>query len=232
MSAPDPHHTYWRENLRAWAGLYDPDAADAHLENIHAGPLLAPLYRATVIPIERKLLRERFELSRAFIDRHVRVGQLVADVGCGTGILTTELLAKGARVMAVDFVAEALELTRERVRAQHPQHSGNVEYLLLDVRDGPLPDVDVAIAIGVAPYVADTDLFCRNVLTRAATSYSHFLDASHWANRIRSLVPLLNVRSLQYVQRPALERLYEQHGLERQRRDLLGSGFLDTLVRR
>jgi len=227
----DPYRDYWRENLERWAGLYDAGAADGHLENLRGHKAVAAVYRHTVIRLERRLLRDRLELCRSFIRRYVSPGQLTSDIGCGTGILTTALLARGARVVAVDFLEMALAATRERVTSTLPQDAHRVTYMLLDVRTAPAPAVDVSIAMGLAPYVADVDIFFRNVVLPATTSYCHFIDSEHWANRIRRLLPFLNVRSLNYTTTYEADRRYRANGLTLLERDRLGSGFLDVIRR-
>jgi demethylmenaquinone methyltransferase/2-methoxy-6-polyprenyl-1,4-benzoquinol methylase len=48
----------------------------------------------------------------------VRAGARVLEVGCGTGALTAELVARGARVVALDQNPEMLDLARQRLRNQ------------------------------------------------------------------------------------------------------------------
>ena len=227
----DPYREYWRENVRRWAELYEPASPDGHLENLHGGAVLRLFYDRLITPVERRLLHERFRLCVAFIERYVSAGQLVNDVGCGTGTLTTELLARGARVVAIDFVEEALSATRKRVETLRPDDAAKVEYLLMDVRERAVPPAEVGLAIGVAPYVADLDTFFEHVVAECETSYCHFLDAHHWANRLRSVVPMLNVRDLLYTTTGAVEARYRTHGLALVERDRLGTGFLDVVKR-
>ena len=227
----DRYRDYWRENLKRWAGLYDVESADGHLENLRAGPLLASMYRYAITPIERRLLRTRLELCQSFVRRYVSAGQVVNDVGCGTGVLTTELLAQGAQVVAIDFLDEALAATRARVAALRPQDTERVTYICLDVRTASTPEADIAIAIGLAPYVQDLDAFFRNVVKSAHMSYCHFIDGEHWANRVRRLMPALNVRDLNYTTPSAIEALYRKNERTLLERDRLGSGFLDFTQR-
>jgi len=75
-------------------------------------------------------------------------GMTAVDLGCGTGVFTVELLLRGAKVLAVDYVEPALSLTEKRVKEMFPQLSDRVEYILLDIMEKPLPESDVVIAIG------------------------------------------------------------------------------------
>jgi ubiquinone/menaquinone biosynthesis C-methylase UbiE len=47
---------------------------------------------------------------------HVKDGQRVLDVGCGTGALALRMARRGARVKGIDLSAEMLELADQRVR--------------------------------------------------------------------------------------------------------------------
>jgi demethylmenaquinone methyltransferase/2-methoxy-6-polyprenyl-1,4-benzoquinol methylase len=47
---------------------------------------------------------------------HVREGQRVLDVGCGTGALSLRMARRGARVKAIDVNAEMLALAAQRAR--------------------------------------------------------------------------------------------------------------------
>jgi len=59
-----------------------------------------------------------------------RSGELVLDAGCGTGLLTLEMAARGARVWAVDFCAEMVA----RVEGAEKVICADLQTLDLDVR--------------------------------------------------------------------------------------------------
>lgn len=46
--------------------------------------------------------RKRLDLFKAILDRSVSRGQLWLDLGCGSGVLSSELLKRGARAVAFD----------------------------------------------------------------------------------------------------------------------------------
>lgn len=81
----------------------------------------------------------------------VRAGDVVLDIGCGGGIdtvLAARRTGPGGRVVALDFLPEMLERTRDAARAAGLE---NVEPLEGEMEAIPLPDdsVDLVISNGV-----------------------------------------------------------------------------------
>lgn len=72
---------------------------------------------------------------------HARRG-LVLELGCGSGLLTKELVAAGHRVIATDASAAMLEVARELVG----DSAEDVRQLTLP--DDPLPQADAIVAVG------------------------------------------------------------------------------------
>ncbi|HWF74620.1 MAG TPA: class I SAM-dependent methyltransferase [Solirubrobacteraceae bacterium] len=66
---------------------------------------------------------------------------LVLELGCGSGLLTTELIAAGHRVIATDASPAMLEIATELV-------AGTAEVRQLTLPDDPLPEADAIVAIG------------------------------------------------------------------------------------
>lgn len=56
-------------------------------------------------------------------------GSEVLEVGCGTGAVTGRLLARGARVLALDQSPEMLEQARRRIAAAAPESGERVRWL-------------------------------------------------------------------------------------------------------
>ncbi len=56
--------------------------------------------------------RKRLELINSILDRSVMPGQLWLDLGCGSGVITIELIKRGASVVALDGSPAMLEVAR------------------------------------------------------------------------------------------------------------------------
>lgn len=54
------------------------------------------------------------ELDEAYdrLTSHIKPGQIVLDVGCGTGALTVRAAMRGARVKGIDVNPQMLEIAR------------------------------------------------------------------------------------------------------------------------
>jgi len=68
-------------------------------------------------------------------------GGLVLELGCGSGLLTRELIADGHRVIATDASAAMLELAASYA-------PGAVEIRQLTLPDDPIPQVDAIVSVG------------------------------------------------------------------------------------
>jgi SAM-dependent methyltransferase len=80
---------------------------------------------------------------------------LVLEIGCGSGLLTTELVAAGHRVVATDASPAMLGLAAEVA-------PGVEELRLLALPDDPVPDADAIVGVGHAlNYLEDTDAIER-----------------------------------------------------------------------
>jgi SAM-dependent methyltransferase len=79
----------------------------------------------------------------------VRIQQgLVLELGCGSGLLTRELIMDGHRVIATDTSAAMLRLAREYA-------PGAVEIRQLTLPGDPIPEVDAIVSVGhVLSYLA------------------------------------------------------------------------------
>jgi SAM-dependent methyltransferase len=217
---------YWNQNIDKWGELYL-DISHSH-ESLDALPLVGYLYNKFIIPRERRLMSERYRLTMKFIDNYVKPDMIAVDVGCGTGIFTVEMLKRGAKVKAVDFAQSSLDSTRALVEKLCPDMVNNVDYLLLDVSKGRLPDSDVVIAMGVTPYLDDITPFYKNILPTTTVFYCLILDPNHWANLVRRVAPFLNVRNMNWFSKSKIDSILKDHEWELIERKPFASGYLDT----
>jgi SAM-dependent methyltransferase len=78
----------------------------------------------------------------AFLEPVRSAGGVVLELGCGSGLLTRELVAAGHRVIATDASPAMLELAWRRVGTRA------LELRQLTLPDDPLPAADAVVAIG------------------------------------------------------------------------------------
>lgn len=88
-------------------------------------------------------------------------GGLVLELGCGSGLLTKELVDAGHRVVATDASPAMLDLARRHA-------PGTVETRQITLPDDPLPEADAVVSIGhVLSYLPDEDALERALLAVA-----------------------------------------------------------------
>jgi SAM-dependent methyltransferase len=86
---------------------------------------------------------------------------LVLELGCGSGLLTRELVAAGHHVVATDASAAMLEIAREVI-------GDAAEVRQLTLPDDPLPAADAIVAVGhPINYLADLGAFDRALVAIA-----------------------------------------------------------------
>ena len=73
----------------------------------------------------------RLDLIRVILTGHVRPDDSWVDLGCGSGVLSKELLALGASVVAVDGSPRMLSHARERIGSEY---AGRVSWIQSDVQ--------------------------------------------------------------------------------------------------
>jgi 2-polyprenyl-6-hydroxyphenyl methylase/3-demethylubiquinone-9 3-methyltransferase len=96
--------------------------------------------------------RSRLACFRSILRRNVSAGQTWLDLGCGSGVLTAEMLECGAAVVAVDGSPAMLERARVAVAARAGMQ---LRWLQSDVQALPLPDstFDGILCSSVVEYV-------------------------------------------------------------------------------
>lgn len=119
---------------------------------------------------------ERLMVWRKYLDRYLGEATVVYDMGCGSGILSAEVAARGIRTIAIDGSARMLELARRTARENG---CSNIEF-----RQHELPirtiagfeRADVVISSSVVEYlesVRETLVAFRDLLhTRGIVIFS------------------------------------------------------------
>ena len=229
MNGSNKAKEYWDKNIANWGKFYLEISHSG--ESFDAPKWLGLLYHRTIVPIEARLMTQRFELTMNFIKQYVQVDMVTVDVGCGTGIFTVEMLKRGASVKAVDYVQGALDLTKSLVEDLVPEYTDKVEYLLMDVTQQRLPESGLVIAMGVTPYVENLSDFYANILPTTKIFYCLILDPKHWANIIRKYVPILNVRNMNCFDRSLVDSLLANHHWKLINRQDFASGYIDVAAK-
>jgi len=222
------YRTYWNRNIDRWGELY---LDISHGHETLAGPAwYSSLYNGSIGRIERKLMTERYARTVAFIDNFVRPGMVVSDLGCGTGIFVVRALMCGAIVNAIDFSPTALEITKQNVLKHCPKEAlseGKVTYRQANVQADELPISDVTLAMGLTPYLTNLAGFMEQALPKTKLMFCLYADPRHWANRIRAVLPFLNVRRLQCYTKNEIDLLYSHYGWTLKDRQSFATGYID-----
>ena len=227
MNGKPQYVDYWNINIERWAELYL-DASHGY-EQFDRPPWFNWLYARSIGRLERRMMRSRYQFTRQFIQDHVRPGDTVADLGCGPGLFVIESIKSGAgAVHAVDFSASSLAMTRQAVERVVP--GASVAYCQADVQVDQLPRSDVAIAMGLTPYLTDLPAFLDHAIGSTGILLCLYADSEHWANRLRGTVPFLNVRGLNMYSRSSVGDLYRRHGATLLCRTTSGTCFMDVVA--
>jgi magnesium-protoporphyrin O-methyltransferase len=98
-------------------------------------------------------------------------GARVLDAGCGTGLMTAELAARGARVVAVDIAPQLIDIARERLPAEHVDR---VTFAAGDMTDDAFGQFDYVVAMDSLIYynAADIGRVLDKLIARTAQSLS------------------------------------------------------------
>jgi ubiquinone/menaquinone biosynthesis C-methylase UbiE len=112
------------------------------------------------------VLRGRLERALGFTRQlHLSAGRRALDVGCGAGVMATELASQGLQVAAVDTVPRMLQLTQER--ATRLGLEASISVTRCDARRLPFASqtFDVLIALGVISWM-DSPLSALTEMSR------------------------------------------------------------------
>jgi SAM-dependent methyltransferase len=221
------YRAYWDQNINRWGDLYL-DISHGH-EKFDRRHWVTWAYNHSIGRIERRLMKERYRITIEFLDHYAKPGITITDLGCGTGIFVVEAARRGAKVNAIDFSGTALAMTRRAVESLTPQ--ANVGYTEGDVQTVAIPPSDACLAMGLTPYITDLEAFLNNVLPTTRALFCLYVDPSSWQSRVRSALPLLNVRELNSHARETVDGLYARHGFVTQQRRRFASGYIDLAIK-
>lgn len=107
--------------------------------------------------------KRRLELFNSILDRSVTSGQYWLDVGCGSGILTRELIRRGARVLAFDGSPSMLQAARSSLEVAS---DARVDFQQGDAEDLSWSEpgaFDGVLCSSIVEYVEDEDELMRQV---------------------------------------------------------------------
>jgi SAM-dependent methyltransferase len=90
-------------------------------------------------------------------------GGTILELGCGSGLLTRELIAAGYRVIATDASPAMVELTRVHA-------PGAAEIRQITLPDDPLPEADAIVSIGHTISYLDDEAAIDRALVAMATA--------------------------------------------------------------
>jgi cyclopropane fatty-acyl-phospholipid synthase-like methyltransferase len=218
-SSPTTSQGYWEQNIEGFSGFYDTGSE----EKLSGPPLIRGLYRAFVFPIEKRFMRVRYDMVRTFIDLEVRSGTRVADIGCGSGVFSIAMAQKGADVLALDFAQSALRLTERNIpEGLRPQ----VVIRHHDIALAAIPNVDLALAIGVLPYLEDAGAFLENIAPRCNVLMFNFLNFRNPINRVRNVFRIIDPRGYFYHDKLEIERALRKCGFARCEFKRLATGYM------
>jgi magnesium-protoporphyrin O-methyltransferase len=106
----------------------------------------------------RQTVREGRDLMRAAMLARLPAdlsGARVLDAGCGPGVMTAELAARGATVVAVDIAPQLLAIAEARLA---PAHRGRVSFHAGDMTDAAHGAFDAVLAMDSLIYYGEADL--------------------------------------------------------------------------
>ncbi|GAB4499500.1 MAG: hypothetical protein OHK003_15550 [Anaerolineales bacterium] len=139
---------YWNDHLKSWeASAYFKEGQ----QNANWWDRLSTIFRGDAMYI-------RMNTALELIQPHI-AGKTVLDVGCASGRFAFQMIKAGAqKVYGTDISNEALELASKRSAELGMQDK--LEFSAFDVvqPNTPLPQVDIATALGVIEYFDAKDM--------------------------------------------------------------------------
>ena len=210
---------YWEKNIEGFSGFYDTKSE----EDLRGSNFIVKLYKKLVFPIEKKYMRDRHNFVCNYIDENVKPGMKVADIGCGSGIYTKRMINKGAYIYAIDYAESAVNLTKKNLTNDE---INSVEIAHFDITQKNIPNVDIAISIGVLPYINEEGKYFDNILPYTNSFLFNYLKKNSIINVIRRSLPLLDVRNYSYHSPSEVNEKLENGGFRIRQQTKLATGLI------
>lgn len=211
---------YWENNIEGFSGFYDTTSE----ETIKGNRLFAWWYKKFIFPMEKKYMIIRHKMVSDFIEEHVKKDFSVADIGCGSGIYSKKIahsVGNKGRVFALDFTSASINLVNKNLSEEEKKY---VTVQQFDITKESIPKVDIAISIGVLPYISDVKIYLKHILPYTEEIYFNFLDADNLLNKIRLYLPFLNARNYSYHSYTDVVEILFQEGFSIQAVENLATG--------
>uniref|UniRef100_E6Q6Y0 Methyltransferase domain-containing protein n=1 Tax=mine drainage metagenome TaxID=410659 RepID=E6Q6Y0_9ZZZZ len=139
----DEQRTYWEKKIIAWEGSM----------RGASNPRSVPFLERAAAPFRKSLIL-RLEVAERLLKNQI-AGKIVADLGCGSGMLARNLSAYGpSQVIGVDIALPAVQTAQQRSRDAGIAPS-LVDFVCKDVRYDTdfLAKVDVVVGVGFLDYL-------------------------------------------------------------------------------
>ena len=103
----------------------------------------------------------------------------------------------------------------------------NVSLKQSDITLEAIPEVDIAVSIGVLPYISDYKKYLENILPHTNLVLFNFLDSKNFINRLRkNLLTFLDVRKYSYHSLNEISNELTKHNFQLIMVTKLATGFI------
>lgn len=171
-------------------------------------------------------MEKRYNFVLKYINDNSSKDKIAIDIGCGSGVFTSILSKNNSKVIATDFAQASLTLTEKLLK---DNNCTNYSLIQLDLTKEEIPKADFAIAIGIAPYIENMEIFLRNILPNTEKLYFNILDEKNLLNKLRKNLIFLDVRNYYYHSVTQIEKIAKLHNFSMEKCDSLASGYMIEL---